>query len=64
MLYLYVWWFYIYNICVILLLKDINECVCGIDDCSMNVVCSNIDGSFICICNSGFFGDGWICIGI
>ena len=40
---------------------DINECASS--PCSSDATCSNTDGSFQCTCNSGFSGNGIICIG-
>ena len=33
------------------------------DDCDENAECNNTIGSFQCICNSGFSGDGVNCTG-
>ena len=42
---------------------DINECDAEV--CDVNAECTNIDGSYICICNSGLTGDGFsTCDGI
>ena len=41
---------------------DINECASGTDNCDEDATCSNIPGSFVCTCNSGFSGDGVTCI--
>ena len=62
----------------ILLLKDIDECALGIDNCNMRElcqvdgsipclrtgVCTNTDGSFQVNCQSGFTGDGHACTGM
>ena len=37
---------------------DINECDAGSDDCVDDATCENTDGSFTCICPTGFTGDG------
>ena len=42
---------------------DINECLLGTDDCSSNAACVNTPGSFVCTCNSGYFGSGVSCLG-
>jgi len=43
--------------------KDINECSVGSDNCDSKATCLNTVGSFTCICNSGYFGDGITCSG-
>ncbi|XP_028413932.1 fibrillin-1-like [Dendronephthya gigantea] len=44
-------------------LEDKDEC--AIDDpCGLNAACNNIDGSFTCVCNPGFSGDGLTCTDI
>ena len=43
--------------------SDVNECETA--RCDVNSECTNIDGSYICICNSGYSGDGFsTCDGI
>ena len=37
---------------------DIDECKLGIAQCHHNATCVNLPGSFNCICNRGFTGDG------
>ena len=46
-------------------LIDFNECIGenGGSNCAPTATCSNIPGSFLCLCNSGYFGSGTICIG-
>jgi len=46
---------------LVFLSTDIDECALGI--CSPYANCTNTDGSFSCICNVGFTGDGIICDG-
>ena len=41
---------------------DIDECSTGLNNCHDNAVCNDTDGSFECRCNSGYIGDGVICI--
>ena len=43
--------------------SDVDECATGRDDCSLNAVCINTDGSFLCQCRPGFEGDGRVCRG-
>ena len=42
---------------------DINECTMGENKCHESAMCSNIAGSYDCICNPGFTGDGFSCVG-
>lgn len=42
---------------------DINECERDLDDCDENADCMDIDGSFTCVCTSGFSGNGTQCWG-
>ncbi|XP_068203872.1 protein kinase C-binding protein NELL2-like isoform X2 [Palaemon carinicauda] len=41
--------------------EDIDECVEGIDVCSLNAICKNSIGSYSCSCNPPFEGDGKSC---
>ena len=41
---------------------DINEC--DFYPCHSNATCSNIRGSYICICDVGYTGDGIQCHGM
>ena len=36
----------------------------GSDNCHPNATCLNTDGSYTCLCNVGFTGDGSTCTGI
>nr|GMD51055.1 putative wall-associated receptor kinase-like 16 [Ipomoea batatas] len=36
----------------------IDECVNGQNNCSINSICSNIEGSYECHCEEGYHGDG------
>jgi hypothetical protein len=42
--------------------SDINECVASIPVCDPNASCSNAVGSYSCVCNEGYEGDGKTCI--
>ena len=42
---------------------DINECANGTHNCSVNAVCNNTRGSYICTCKEGFHGNGLNCTG-
>lgn len=43
--------------------SDVDECSESTDDCSPDAVCINTVGSFTCICNDGYTGDGIVCTG-
>ena len=42
-------------------LIDVNECDHGLDICHDNATCNDTIGSFYCICDMGFEGDGVNC---
>ncbi|XP_078597688.1 signal peptide, CUB and EGF-like domain-containing protein 3 [Branchiostoma floridae x Branchiostoma japonicum] len=41
--------------------QDVDECSDGTDNCDADATCYNTPGSFSCICNDGFGGDGLTC---
>ena len=41
---------------------DIDECSSG-HQCDSSATCYNTDGSYTCICNNGYTGDGRSCRG-
>ncbi|HRE90738.1 MAG TPA: EGF domain-containing protein, partial [Myxococcota bacterium] len=43
---------------------DIDECQRGDDDCAADATCRNTLGSFGCLCNPGFLGDGKTCVDV
>lgn len=43
--------------------SDIDECTTGAAQCHYNATCVNIPGSFSCVCEPGYTGDGIICNG-
>ena len=45
-------------------LTDVNECEVGEDNCHTFASCNDTDGSYYCLCNEGFSGDGVTCTGI
>ena len=49
---------FFFNMCL-----DIDECAIKTDNCSINAVCNNSEGSFNCSCKPGFSGDGIKCTG-
>jgi hypothetical protein len=42
---------------------DINECSTGNGGCSGDATCTNVPGSRVCTCKTGFIGNGLICAG-
>ncbi|CAB4041080.1 deleted in malignant brain tumors 1 -like [Paramuricea clavata] len=42
---------------------DVDECARGLDNCGSNSQCINTEGSFLCICNHGYTGNGVYCYG-
>ncbi len=40
---------------------DIDECAQGTDGCDINAQCVNLVGSYQCVCNPGYTGNGLIC---
>ena len=43
---------------------DIDECLMDIHDCLENaIICTNTIGSYMCTCNEGLSGDGFVCEG-
>ncbi|CAH3186611.1 unnamed protein product, partial [Porites evermanni] len=40
---------------------DLDECTSGSDSCDVNSVCQNTMGSYKCLCNAGYTGDGKPC---
>ena len=51
------------NICPVIVLIDIDECVSNTHNCDPHASCTNSVGSFGCTCNTGFSGDGRNCTG-
>ena len=43
---------------------DIDECATNVDTCSLDGICENTLGSYICRCKVGFSGDGRTCTGV
>ena len=42
---------------------DRDECLAD-STCSINALCENTHGSFMCTCHEGFVGDGFDCTGM
>lgn len=51
------------NMLFIQLNLDINECIDGSNDCHGNADCINTAGSYSCMCQVGFSGNGTFCEG-
>ena len=47
----------------ITLILDVDECQSNLDNCDVNADCSNTEGSYICLCNVGYSGNGFNCSG-
>lgn len=46
---------------LVILFIDLNECDNGEAVCSPDSRCLNVEGSYDCVCNKGFQGDGKVC---
>lgn len=42
---------------------DVDECQSGSGTCPVNSICSNLPGSYLCTCNTGFLKSGEACVG-
>ena len=41
--------------------RDDDQCKKGMDNCSIDAMCINIMGDYLCVCNSGYVGNGTYC---
>ena len=46
-----------------LFLPDTDECVEGTDSCHADASCEDLEGSYYCVCNTGYTGSGTNCTG-
>ena len=45
-------------------ISDIDECVdASLNNCDTDATCTNAEGSYQCVCNDGYSGDGTVCQG-
>ena len=58
------WYGYLKSLVLVLnpIFSDILNCE-NDDGCHENATCSDDNGSYICVCNNGFTGDGFNCTG-
>ncbi|CAH3197854.1 unnamed protein product, partial [Porites evermanni] len=42
-------------------LLDVDECKESLPKCHFDADCTNTEGSYSCLCKSGYFGDGFTC---
>ena len=40
---------------------DVDECELGFHECHANAACTDLEGSYDCTCDEGFYGNGWTC---
>lgn len=43
---------------------DVNECTRNNGGCDIDATCINVPGSFRCVCDDGYTGDGFHCRGM
>ena len=42
---------------------DVDECSLSLHNCHKNSNCTNINGLFLCTCDTGYTGNGTVCEG-
>ena len=48
----------------LLVFVDVDECASPeANECDLNAICTNTEGSYVCRCRKGFTGDGENCTG-
>ena len=53
-----------FKILLFLVIELINECENGVDDCSINAMCTDAKYLYTCTCNDGYSGNGKTCTGM
>ena len=48
---------------ILIFSPDIDECSANSRMCDLNAKCINTRGSYSCLCDAGFTGDGKNCVG-
>ena len=43
---------------------DMDECILEQSNCSVHANCTNVLGSYLCTCNTGYTGNGFNCSGM
>lgn len=51
------------KLCITFAVVDIDECTEDIHNCHDDGICINTNGSFYCLCQEGYTGDGVNCTG-
>ena len=55
---------YLFPLCVYMCVApDIDECEMGEHLCSIDAICTNTNGGYMCECQPGYTGDGKNCTG-
>ena len=48
---------------VVFCVADVDECNESIDNCDINAMCTDSNGSYMCTCSNGYTGSGLVCMG-